>query len=251
MALTACPVVGKRKSAEICAAFIAGAPRKAEGRVFYGITETNREAWVEARRDSAPYFYIDNAYFDKARGSYFRITLGRVQCTGLGLSDCRRFDALGISIQPWRSTRSRIVLICSQSAEFYVNVLDGGGADWAPSVAALLGESGFVPKVRAWDRDKAKLAATLGADLADACALVTWSSAAAITAVLAGVPIVAGESAAAPMAGSLLELIENRLPRRDDRRQWAGVLADNQWTLAEMRDGTAWRMLSEREAVSA
>lgn len=34
-----------------------------------------------------------------------------------------------------------------------------------------------------------------------------------------------------------------RYPR--DRRRWAAVLADNQWTFAEMAEGAAWRKLNE------
>jgi hypothetical protein len=75
----------------------------------------------------------------------------------------------------------------------------------------------------------------------NAHALITWSSAAAVMAVLAGVPVVTmGPCAAAPMAGDIAD-VEN-LPQ-PERESWAGVLADNQWTLDEMRAGKAWEAL--------
>jgi hypothetical protein len=234
--LKACPVAGKQKAADICNAFIAGAPRSAEGQVFYGVNESNREAWESGRG-----WYIDNAYFDSCRQQYFRITKDATQHSGLGSSDGRRFKALGIPIKPWR--RGSHIVVVQQSQSFMRNV----AAYYSDYVADVIVKLADLTErsllVRLWTANKASAGGSLQEDLRGAHALVAHSSAAAITALLEGVPVAVGRmSAAFPMAGSIDD-IEN-LPRPDNREAWASVLADNQFTLSEMKDGTAWRMLN-------
>jgi UDP:flavonoid glycosyltransferase YjiC (YdhE family) len=71
-------------------------------------------------------------------------------------------------------------------------------------------------------------------DLAEAFCVVTHSSNTAVEAILAGVPaFVLGQSAAQPFACNDLKMIEAPF-----------VLADNQWTLKEIREGKAWADLN-------
>jgi hypothetical protein len=252
MRFYAYPVAGKQKSLQICSAFAAGcggrvlgpaAECREGGAIFFGVDASNAHVWRDVQERRLPFVYLDNSYHDKVRGRYFRATLNRLQCSGLGTSDGRRFDALGVPVRPWRSG-GRTVILCPQSPAFHADVLAGDGASWVPRTATALASAGLTVKVRAWQRDKGKQAETFAADLDDAMAVVTWSSAAAVTALLEGLPVVTlGESAASPLAGSLLELMQGRLPLPSGRREWAGVLADAQFTLAEMANGTAWRMM--------
>ena len=77
-------------------------------------------------------------------------------------------------------------------------------------------------------------------------ALVTHSSNIAIEAAIAGVPVFVSEtSAAAPVGRTDFSLIEN--PVYPDRTPWLQHLAYNQYSMAELGDGTAWRMLREFE----
>ena len=72
-----------------------------------------------------------------------------------------------------------------------------------------------------------------------ASTLVTHSSAAAVTAVIEGIPvIVSGMSALAQMRWSTD-------PEHDQRLGFLNVLADNQWTLDEIREGKAWEWLTK------
>ena len=106
-------------------------------------------------------------------------------------------------------------------------------------------------RVRHWEPDKAKLARSLPDDLVGAWALVTHSSAAAVTALLSGVPVFcAPESAAYPMSSTIGQTGEVVLLmhwEEGSRRAWAGVLADNQWTLEEMKYGQCWADLQQKE----
>jgi hypothetical protein len=245
--VTAYPVAGKRKSYEICQAFLQGCgggkisttlqPGPA---VFYGVNESNVEIWRAVVRTDEDWFYVDNSYFDAVRQKQFRITKNALQHNGLGSSDGTRFRALGVQIKPWK--QGQHILVVEQSASFMRTVI-GSTVNWTVQIVDALGRLTRRPiRVRHWTGDKGKAARSLEDDLVDAHALVTWSSAAATTAVLAGVPIVTmGQCAAETMAGSLMKI--ESLPRLE-REEWAGVLADNQWGLAEIRSGLAWRSLN-------
>jgi hypothetical protein len=250
-ALTAYPVAGKRKSADLCQAFLDGAGSghiahdgvlRDGDAVFYGVDSSNEHIWRAVKREKRRYYYIDNAYFDATRGSQFRVAVNAFQHSGLGSSDGKRFRKLGVAIKPWRKSRSDDpVILCPQS-EHFMRMLAGVDFDWTRTALSAIAMFTDRPTVtRAWNPDKVALGASLGADLEHAHALVTWSSAAAVSAVLAGVPVVCGgPCAAAPMGGDMSDL--ESLPQ-PEREQWAGVLADNQWTVDEMRSGTAWRAL--------
>jgi hypothetical protein len=67
----------------------------------------------------------------------------------------------------------------------------------------------------------------LAADLERAGLVVTWSSCAAVQALLDGIRVLCAPECCATYA--------------DHRGTWAAVLADNQWTLDEIRHGAAWR----------
>jgi hypothetical protein len=84
-------------------------------------------------------------------------------------------------------------------------------------------------------------ATPLVGDLRDAWALVPHSSNVAVDAVLAGIPLfVASTSPAAPAGRTDLD-IEN--PTMPDRESWWASLTCQQFTLREMADGTAWRLM--------
>jgi len=240
--LTAYPVSGKQKSVDICKAFIAGAPKDARGAVFYGVNESNVEQWLAVKRRGDDFYYIDNAYFDSCRQIYFRVTKNAVQHSGRGTSDGRRFASLGFEIKPWRRGRQIVVI---QQSESFMRTVAGYRGDWVADVIVRMAEQTDRSLVlRLWSSYKGQIASTLLDDLAGAHALVAYSSAAAVMAVINGVPVAVDRSSAAyPMAGSIDDV--ECLPMPDGREQWAGVLADNQWTLDEMRNGTAWRMLHE------
>jgi hypothetical protein len=253
MALTAYPVHGKKKSFDICLAFVRGAGGQIgttlrEGDAFfYGVDATNSREWEGVLSSGQTYWYCDNSYFDASRQRIFRVTRNALQHSGLGSSDGKRFKALGLDIAPWRKAGSHVV-VCPQSDHF-MHVIAGYPGNWLDeTVSGLRQVTDREIRVRPWSGNKSVLSSTLSADLVGAHALVTWSSAAAVTAILAGVPVIAmGQCAASTMSAGAIEDLEN-LPMRDDRERWASVLADNEWTLDEFRSGAAWRSLNAEEA---
>lgn len=204
--------------------------------MFYGVNDTNIGVWRECRRAGQEFYFCDNGYFDTGRGSYFRVTRNALQHHGLGRSDGKRFASLGVQIEPWRSGEH--VVVCLQSDTF-MRIHAHRSSD--AIVAAVRSRTKRLVRVRKWSANKPLLGDSLRKELAGAHCLVTWSSASAVQAILSGVPAIClGASAASPMAGSSLGELETP-PRPDGREMWAGVLADNQWTLTEIREGLACR----------
>ena len=228
--------------AEGCGGVIVGAPpRLLDGAcAFYGVKPETLHLWRQARAEGREFFYIANGYL--VRGPYpaFRVTRDAEQHGGLGEAPPDRWRDLGIEIAPWHY-RGRAVLGATQTPWWYVRhglTLDR----WLAGVIAILATATDRPVVirhkRPPDTDG------LAPALADAWAVVTYTSAVAIEAILAGVPaFVTGASAAAPMASTDVAGIEDPY-YPDDRERWCRVLAANQWTLDEMRDGTCWRDLN-------
>jgi hypothetical protein len=206
--------------------------------MFYGVNETNADVWRAVR--SRDFYFCDNSYFDAGRERFFRVTRNAIQHHGFGRSDGKRLRELGVEIKPWRTGRH--VLVCLQSQLFMR--LIAGFPEWQEGISRWVFERTDRPiRVRGWSPHKAALRETLRRDLEDAHCVVTWSSCAAVEAILAGVPVICmGPAAAGRMSSRSLDDIENP-PRPEGREEWAAVLADNQWTLQEMREGMAWKAL--------
>lgn len=250
------PVAGKNKSIDICEAFAKGAGRATvhyDGKwrpghsFFWGVNDSNQRAWDDAILNTQfNWYYGDNSYFDATRGTYFRVTKMRLQHSGMGESRGLRFPT-GVDIKPWREEEGRHIVVCPQSDDFMRRIICYSG-NWLNDVRAQLAL--WTTKkivVRAWNRNKTEAAATLHDDLVEAHACVVWSSAAGVESVLAGVPtVVMGQSPARLFSVPLQSLALATIPHpAGNRVEWASVLADNQWTVDEMRKGTAWRSLNK------
>ena len=231
MGLIACPVKGKQKSADICAAFVAGAPRSTFGFVFYGVDDSNLRDWRIARNSGEPWWYIDNSYFDKVRGKQFRVTRDALQLRNARyvISTGDRFDRLELRVQPWQHNPAGHWLVCPQSDSFMHTIAQA--PDWFKQVTPAEGEV----RVRPWLRDKLKRQATLVEDLQGARCLITHTSAAAVGALLEGIPAFVSEQSAV-----------SGVKFGSDRYPVFHALADAQFTLNEMKQGLAWAMLNRK-----
>lgn len=250
---------GKAKSELICKAFASGvracggtAQLYAQSKtlqpgaaVFYGVRPHQKGLLDLAIREGRDWYYVDNAYFDSTRERYFRITRNRLQHVGLGESDGSRFKVVSQPIKPWRKAGNHI-LVCPQSDEF-LNLFCPAGAQWTEqTVKALRSLTQREIRVRAWNSDKVNWYKTLPEDLDDCWALVTYSSASAITAMCAGIPafVTARDCIARVVANTDLTKIEDPTYTAD-LLGWAEVVADNQFSVAEIAAGYAWRRLRE------
>lgn len=240
----------------LCEAFAAGCggavadPRhglKDGAAFFYGVVPETRALFDKVRAEGRDWYYADNAYFDRGRQGYFRVTKNAFQVSTVGLPDYKRMDAIGIKVLPWRVDGGHIV-VCEQS-EAFMN-LCGYAGNWTTDVLDALSKvTAREIRLRKWNRDKAKMAATLRADLEGAWALVTHMSAAANEALLMGIPaFVTGACAAAPVAtgttfGQLAWIEDALMP--GGRSEWSAALCAKQWTVDEITNGKCWGDLNE------
>lgn len=244
VALTLHPVPGKAKSKLICHAFAAGAPRHATGAVFFG-TEGVMQAFQRAKQGT--FWYIDNAYTDPQRGLYFRATKNALQVDPRGkTSTGERFAKLGITVKDWRHKPDGKILVIPQSDDFMKSTL-GRKGDWLRETVEKLNAWGYGPRIRVrpWQRDKATAYVELHRDLDDAALVVTWSSASAITALYEGIPAISESGAAHALTGPLTQerVAQPLMPSIPERTRFLEILADNQFTLEEFKNGVAWRWL--------
>jgi hypothetical protein len=237
----------------VCAAFVQGAgggeipvhpPRRLlpGAACFFGVTEPTEHLWQQAQTEGRDWYYLDNAYFDAARGRLFRASRNRIQATGDAPPDWKRLAQLPIEIRPWRKS-GRHILVVVQSRTYMSVVARKPPAWWDHALATLRRHTDRPIHVRGWRSNKIALGANLHEALQDCWALVTWSSAAANEALLEGVPVfTAGPCAASALALSDLTQIESPI-YPSGRWKWAASLAGQQWSLEEFRSGVAWRTI--------
>lgn len=248
VALTLYPVPGKAKSKLICNAFAAGAPRHATGAVFFG-TEGVMQAFQRAKQGT--FWYIDNAYTDPQRGLYFRVAKNALQVDPTGkTSTGERFAKLGITVKDWRHKPDGKIIVIPQSDDFMKSTL-GRKGDWLRETVEKLNAWGYGSRIRVrpWQRNKAQAYVELHKDLDDAALVVTWSSASAITALYEGIPAISESGAAHALTGPLTQeqVAQPLMPSLEDRTRFLQILADNQFTLEEFKNGVAWRWLENNQ----
>lgn len=198
----------------------------------------------QAQAEGRDWYYGDHGFFGRSR--FYRVTRNGYQHDGRGEYPADRFRHFGRWIYPWRRTGSH-VLVCPNSAVYFG--LHGLDADvWLRDVVATLrAHTDREIRVRFKGAD-----GPIGPDLIDAWAVVVFSSAAALDALIVGVPVFVLAPWAAPARMGLADLTQIERPSYpDDREPFLFSLAAHQWTLSEMVQGVAWRTLQEDESRAA
>lgn len=215
------------------------------GMVTYGALRGLRPLWRQAQHERRDFVYVDNGYFrPSAHGrrdysGYYRATRNAVQHDGSGNADPHRFEMLGKRLMPWRKD-GRQIMVCPPG-QVYAGVMGFDAQRWLTDTLRALRAATDRPLLV---RDKRQAGAVpLWEALRDVHALVTHSSNAAVEALLYGVPVFCTAPCAAQAMGCG-DLGQIEKPLYPEREQWAWNLAANQWTLAEMKSGQAWRELN-------
>lgn len=193
-----------------------------------------------AQAEGRNWIYGDHAYFRRFR--FYRVTRNAYQHRGDGETSGVRLRNLGVEIEPWKKGRG--VLVCPPDRA-YAERHGFDASRWTRDVIDSIARHTDRPITIRAREGAERNPVTLRAALDGCHAMVTHHSNAAVEALCMGYPVfVTGECAARSMAETDLSKIETpRYP--DDRNRWAAVLADNQWTMNEMRQGLAWRKLNE------
>ena len=213
--------------------------------VLRGIT--HRKEMNACRTAGRDFYYIDTGYFGNAKKkSFHRVTRNDVQNFGPIIDRPR--DRLGATgFQPRKFYRGSKILLAPPSQKL-LNLYDIDLEQWLDNVLKeLAGKTDREIVVR---RKPGRTARTSDDSMAHALeqdihCLVTFSSIAAGEALLNGKPaITLGPNAAAALCSQTLDAINDPyVPTLDEVERWAAHIAYCQFTEAEMRNGTAWRIL--------
>jgi len=202
--------------------------------------------WQEKKRD---FIYWDRGYLRRVfatwlpngndlgvRGGYYRWHVNCFQMQKVDDVPDDRWRALKLdqSVKPWRKIGQRIVV--ADTLPDYWNLFSD--KDWTKRTVDFLK---LHTDREIFVRDK-ESKVSLGADLADAHALVAHGSIAAVEAAIMGCPVFVDHISAAKHVG-LTDLKQIETPVYPDRTQWLHSLAYHQFNEAELCDGTLWRLI--------
>jgi hypothetical protein len=214
--------------------------------VLRGITK--RKEINACRAQGKDFYYIDTGYFGNGKKKlYHRITKNDVQNIGPIIErPSDRFERTGIQLKKVRATGSKILL--APPSQKLLNLYEIDLEQW---LEQTLGEISAHTDREVVIRRKQGRSVRINDNTIemaldqDIYCLITYSSIAAGEAILHGKPaITLGPNAAAAVCSTSIAEIESiRRPSLDEVEAWARHMAYCQFTEAEMRDGTAWRIL--------
>lgn len=216
--------------------------------VLRGITKRKEMAACrEAHRD---FYYIDTGYFGNfKKKTYHRITKNDVQNFGPIRERPRdRFERTGVRLSRFRRDGGKILL--APPSQKLLNLYNINLENWLENVKneiAQYSDREVVVRLKQ-GRSVRQTTDTMEMALAnDVYCLVTFSSIAAVEALIHGKPaITLGPNAAAPLCSHRLSEIETlRIPTTDEVDWLVRHLSYCQFTEPEMRDGTAWNILND------
>lgn len=175
---------------------------------------------------------------------------GRAEFRGPFADPSRWQNHFAHLMQPWRTRREGVALICGQVAtDAAVRHVDIEA--FYKSARDSFTKKGFQVKFRphplANRMRRPAPSRPLAEDLADAALAVTFNSNSGVDAVLAGVPTVAVDrgSMVWDVSGHVLDV-----PPQVDRSAWAHAIAWKQWQMDEIAAGACWDAIG-RERVTA
>lgn len=171
-------------------------------------------------------------------GGYYRWHLGAFQMDRVRDVPSDRWDFLKLqgSMKPWRRTGDHIVVAHTLPDYWDLRCLS---RDWSFHIAEQLRRYTNRPII-VRDKESKK---PLADELANAHALVTHGSIAAVESAVMGCPVFVDPSSAASLVGLTdLSLIET--PIYPEREKWLHSLAYCQFNEQELCDGTLWRLIS-------
>lgn len=206
--------------------------------VVWGVLRESDRILFQARSQGLHFFYIDHAYFNRGHGNSYRITRNAYEAGRVRKVSDSRLKILNLDVQPWRKS-GRSIIVCPPTEHF---AAAHNCSDWLETTLNALKLETDRPIVVRTKPGPGESTVPLAQALQDAHALVTHSSNVAIEAACLGTPVfVSPTSAAAPIGRTDIGKIES--PFYPKREGWLAHLAYSQYSLDEIRDGSAWNLL--------
>ena len=195
------------------------------------------------------YYYIDTGYFgnDKKK-HYHRITKNSMQYLGKLDPNCNddRFKRTGVSLTKFRGGTNILVCPPSQKALSYWGV---DLEKWLEETIATIKENTDRPIVIREKQSRRERTNNNTIEMAlaeDVHCMVTYNSIAAVESLIYGKPVfTVGPNAAHHLSNKDLSKIDDPyIPTLDEVYNLCCNLAYQQFTVKEMRNGTAWDMIN-------
>lgn len=233
-------------------------PERYDVAIFYGLSQGLRRIFEEHKRRGKA-IYIDLGYWGRRKRSrydgYHKLALNSRHPTAYFQArphGPERFKVHDIPIKRWRKSGKHII-VAGMSAK--AAAAEGFQPNqWERRTIADLQRLTDRPiiyrpkpnwrEARPLPGSEFGINQSLEEALRNCHAVVTHHSNVAVDALLAGVPCICPQGAASVLSGTELMEIENP-PMPDGREQWAYDLAWTQWSIAEMKEGMAFRYLRD------
>ena len=235
---------------------------------FWGLGGSNTRDIADVKEKNEEWWYVDVGYLTQQitrypepkihdlDKTYFRIVKGGLHTIRGKVGNGKRLkqlDSKGIDVKfkGWYTGETNHILLAPSSQTVTYNVNGISQADWIKQVGEELRKYTDRPiKLRNkprpgnewWNTD-------IKDDLKDCHCLVTNVSLSAIDAVLNKVPVITHNfNICSPVAGRDLSKIEKPLkPGHKTIDEWLKFVAENQFTIPEIADGTAYKTLQEQQ----
>ena len=235
---------------------------------FWGLGGDNVSKIEQLEKHGQEWYYVDVGYltqpitrypipkihdYDK---TYFRIVKGKIHTLegskkggDVRLKELEK-KGLPSKFENWKGGEGDHILICPSSETVtykHNNLTQGDWVDRAISQIKKLTNRDIRirykprPNNEWWGKD-------IKEDLDDCHCLITNMSLSAIDSILEGVPVVCdGRNVAWPVSTRFIQFINDPLkPTKDNVNEWMKLLANNQFSIEEMKNGTAYKVLSKQ-----
>jgi len=235
---------------------------------FWGLGGSNVKDIAEVKERNEEWWYVDVGYLTQQitrypepkihdlDKTYFRIVKGGLHTIRGKVGNGKRLkqlDSKGIDVKfkGWYTGETKHILVCPSSQTVTYNVNGISQQEWIDEVVNQLKQytkreirvrNKPRPNNEWWNKD-------IKEDLKDCHCLVTNVSLAAIDAVLNKVPVITHNfNICAPISGRDLNKVEKPLkPGHKTIDEWLKFVAENQFTIPEIADGTAYKILQEQQ----
>ena len=218
------------------------------GAAAFNVTWTNRRP--ERVGNNAPTLILESGYTCVPQGDYISRRLQNIGLSWNKLNEeatwipdycpSDRWDKLGIELKPWKQDGEYSLVLGQVAGDATVC---HNYRDFLGTMESLIEANHPYPvKVREHPQVR-ESTSSLAKDLKGAALCITYSSNSAVEAVIAGVPtvVIAKNCVAWPVTSHIVR----RALYRGPREQWAYDLAYRQYTVDELRDGTAWEQIEK------
>lgn len=212
--------------------------------VGYGILRGTGDIFKHNEKHGVDFYEVDRGYINpKHFDGYYRISKNGMQAKYVDKDlPSDRLDKLKIERDNWYDPKGRVI-VCPPS-DFIEHYYEMASGAWLYAMESFLKSYNISYKIR----DKSDTA-PLKHDLQGAKCVMTFNSNVAIDASIKGIPVyVSRENVTHDWHSIPLEQIATdaiRPPTETQIEKLLRFISYNQFTLEEIRNGTAWRLLHE------